>query len=185
MTSDADDGGRSGELPQMPAGRHQVAMPEVNRFFEADRDIQQGSDCYFVEKNAFHICAFNTRLSVDEFTCALCSFFKTMWVQPGRHKTYKLLARCSSYTFFHHTRMRRRHIWTEGKHSIILAVVPDIDFMDADEHEVEWLIFDDIRHSGTIHVLPSSSNDTAADSNVLLYSRKLLETVDFSFVSRW
>ncbi|KAF2713989.1 HET-domain-containing protein [Pleomassaria siparia CBS 279.74] len=142
------------------------------------RDTPNGplyyKDCFFVHK-------FKDRLSTPS-ECPLCTFFRSMRVQADQHKSYKLLAFCSSESsVFCRPKLVDCKIWDEISHSVFMAVVPDLSSIPSLGHEENWLERD-IPAVGSIYRLRPGESHVA---NTLLNVRELQEKTEFDILRGW
>lgn len=132
-------------------------------------------------EDGFLVHYFQDRLTTW-LDCPLCRFFRSMRVQPGLHRNYKLLAFCSSESsLFCLPRLKISSAWDKVSHTVFMAVVPDVASIPPHGHEEHWLE-KDIPAVGSIYRLrPGDSEDV----NTILHARELDEKVDFSVIREW
>jgi hypothetical protein len=130
---------------------------------------------------------FGTRLS-SESNCPLCSFFRSVRVQPDVHERHKLLAFPSSDAWlFNAERLeatRKDADWLkECRDTVFMAVVPDVESIPSAAHDATWLDYE-IPAVGAIFRQPFG--EPSSDSNqILLGARELMGTFDLERIRVW
>lgn len=131
-------------------------------------------------EDAFLTHRFKDRLKIES-KCPLCSFFRSMRVQPDLHNNYKLLGFCSSESsVFCLPILMDSDIWHKIKHTVFMAVVPDMNTIPPDGHEEHWME-KDIPAVGSVHFVRPGEHD----ENELLQARELSGSVDFNICREW
>ncbi|KAF2267710.1 HET-domain-containing protein [Lojkania enalia] len=144
------------------------------------RPERTGLPLYY--EDYFHVHDFKDRLAKPS-ECPLCTFFRSMMVDPGRYMNYKLLAFCSSESaFFCLPRLQKSSICEKVNDTIFMAVVPDIPSIPRNGCEEHWLE-KGIPAAGLIYRVLA---DATVDANeTLLNARQLSYKVDFSIPREW
>lgn len=133
---------------------------------------------YYVDAIAVHM--FQDRLS-EPSICPLCTFFRAHRVQPERHTRHKLLAFRSSDSWLYETRQLRAHeVYNEYEDSVFLAVVPDLDSIPRQAHEINWLNRD-IPATGAIYLQREIDYESTAKPK-LFGARELGDKCNFEVV---
>ena len=131
-------------------------------------------------EDGFLVHCFQDRLATGS-DCPLCRFFRSMRVQLGLRRNYKLLAFCSSESsLFCLPRLKISSAWDKVSHTVFMAVVPDAS-ISPHGHEEHWLE-KDIPAVGSIYRLRPGDSD---DVNTILHAWELDEKVDFSVIREW
>jgi hypothetical protein len=145
------------------------------------KELCKARDGVLYYDNAFLVHHFQDRLSLPS-GCPLCQFFGTMRIQPKAHKNYKLLAFCSSESWlFNLPAMQKSDTWDKIAHTVFMAVVPDIESLPPNGHQIYWLE-EDIRTVGLIYRYRVDS--TGSRQNIL-GARKLGQQVNYSILREW
>ncbi|KAL6401220.1 hypothetical protein AUP68_16949 [Ilyonectria robusta] len=145
------------------------------------QELYRDSDGPLYYDDAFLVHNFQDRLARWS-DCPLCRFFQTLRVQPGRHRNYKLLAFCSSESWiFKLSALKKSDTWDKAKHTVFMAVVPDVASISPRGHEEHWLERD-VPAVGSIYQLRPEESD---DINALLRPREVGAEADFSVLREW
>jgi hypothetical protein len=145
------------------------------------KDLCKSQDGVLYYNNAFLVHHFQDRLSFPS-VCPLCQFFETVRIQPKAHKNYKLLAFCSSESWlFNLPAMQKSDTWDRIAHTVFMAVVPDIESVPPNGHQIDWLE-EDVRTVGLIYrFLP----DSTGNRQNLLGARQLDQQINYSILREW
>jgi hypothetical protein len=145
------------------------------------QELCKAQDGVLYYDNAFLVHRFQDRLNFQS-DCPLCQFFRTMRIQPEAYPNHKLLAFCSSESWlFNLPAMQRSRIWDNIVHTVFMAVVPDIDSIPSNGHEINWLE-DDVRTVGLIYRLRP---DSTGNKQNILSARQLGQHIDWSILREW
>ncbi|KAH9209012.1 heterokaryon incompatibility protein-domain-containing protein [Leptodontidium sp. 2 PMI_412] len=148
------------------------------------KGIFKASDGSYYYKDAILVHQFKDRLSKSS-DCPLCGFFRSLRVQPERHKCHKLLAFRSSHSWLFRTDIleKQENFSEEHKDTVFLAVVPDVDILPLCGYEAHWLDHD-IPATGAIYRLQMDGL-READPTELLRARELEDEPNFNWVREW
>lgn len=127
---------------------------------------------------------FQNRLSQPS-DCPLCTFFRSLRTQPGRHDRYKLLAFPSSESWlFRLDGLQDMDNWDEVEDTIFMTVVPDDASMPLSGHGEHWLE-QDVPATGAIYLQRAGDLPRTVDSTALLRARELGADADLGLVELW
>jgi hypothetical protein len=131
--------------------------------------------------NAFLVHCFQDRLSFES-DCSLCKFFRNMRIQSDAHTRFKLLAFPSSESWLFNLRaLEESDIWDAVSHTVFMAVVPDVESITPNGHEVNWLE-KDVPSVGLICRLRPNST---SNEKTILCARQLGQHIEFSVLREW
>ena len=148
------------------------------------KGICKASDGSYYYDDAIMVHQFKDRLSKPS-DCPLCGFFRSLRVQPERHKCHKLLAFRSSDSWLFRADLleKQEDFFKEYKDTIFLAVVPDLDIIPLCGYEENWLDHD-IPATGAIYRL-QMDEAREADPTILLRARELGDEPNLNGVREW
>ena len=150
-----------------------------------DESMYKAADGTYSYVDSIHVLNFDDRLSIES-ACPLCGFFRSLRVQPGIHKRYKLLAFRSSDTWLYRTdRLRSMDDYLDWKDPVIMAVVPDLHSMSHHGYEIGWLDRE-IPEVGAIYRRqlhePSCRESVETEGGKLLCVKEIGETPKFEHI---
>jgi hypothetical protein len=186
---------KTSAAPQLCAQCQQLdldkSFKEASEAYQKVRDgsttlpqgLHKASDGRHFYNDAILVHHFQDRLSRPS-NCLLCNFFRSLEVQPGVHKHYKLLAyRSSESWMFRLDVLQGSRSWDVIKDTVFMAVVPDDELIPPGGHEENWLE-KDIPAVGAIYRLQTDASRDI-DPNILLRARELGDEADLGLVRRW
>jgi len=138
--------------------------PEDEKFYKAPN----GSLVYM---NSIAVHFFKERLSTPS-KCPLCTFFRSLRVQPDLHKRYKLLAFRSSESWLF--RADRLSEWSKDmgdfRNTVFMAVIPDVEGCPETGYDINCLD-KHVPATGAIYRVHPSDTDST-DEKILLTARE-------------
>lgn len=133
--------------------------------------------------DAFFAHGFGNRLS-QASSCPLCTFFRSMRIQPDLHQRYKLLAFPSSESWMWRADiMKTSSVWEEVKDTVFMAVVPDQEMLPLVAHDEQWMI-KDIPQTGVIYRL-QLDEERNPTPDVLARAKELGSEANLSLAKEW
>ncbi|KAK3301875.1 heterokaryon incompatibility protein-domain-containing protein [Chaetomium strumarium] len=140
-----------------------------------------GGTYFYIDAIFAH--GFGDRLARDS-TCPLCTFFRSMRIQPGRHERYKLLAFPSSESWLWRTDvLRESPAWADLTDTAFMAVVPDLETLPVVAHEEHWMV-KDIPRTGVIYRL-RADEDRNVDADILVRPKELQPEANLALARDW
>ena len=148
------------------------------------KSISKASDGRYYYHDAFLVHRFKDRLSTPS-DCPMCGFFRSLRVQPERHKCHKLLAFRSSDSWLFRGDLleTQKDLFKEYNDTVFLAVVPDVDTIPWNGYEENWLDHD-IPATGAIYRL-QMDEPREIDPTILLRARELDDEANLNGVREW
>jgi hypothetical protein len=145
--------------------------------------LDHNSDGTYFYVDAWFAHTFDDRLSRDS-SCPLCTFFKSMRIQPGLHERYKLLAFPSSESWMWRADILRDNpVWEEMNDTVFMAVVPDLQGIPPVGHDEHWMARD-IPQTGVIYRLhPNKERNPSVDE--LACANELRCEANLSLAKEW
>jgi hypothetical protein len=120
--------------------------------------------------------------------CPLCEFFRSLRVQPDRHKRHKLLAfRGSDSWLFKAGWLRERNDnpkFKDYEDSVFMAVVPDLETIPQCGYEENWLDHE-IPATGAIYCLRLGEDSQSAEKKHILRARELGDRANLGGAREW
>ncbi|KAK4171832.1 putative HET domain-containing protein [Triangularia setosa] len=164
-------------------GKRFLEKFQVGDMIRADAPVRAANGSYYYA-DALPVYHFQDRLNQDT-QCPLCKFFRSMRIQADEHEKYKLIVLPSSESWLFQLGLLKKYseMWDDLVNSLFMIVVPDLDWLPPQGHEVTWMERY-VPSVGMIYRLPAPESGVP-DREWLIRPRELRNEVDMGLVREW